>query len=267
MSFTGAKRVSHLSGCQPTSCALRKTPVTLPQGGATAVPCVPATDLDATEKLLGMPGDGPPESEVLLMLERLSGVVAFSELALKAALLELRRLDAKVKSMLADSVHLERLAFEDSLTGLPNRRRLERTLIGGLAEMSSSGAPISIAFVDVDRFKQINDSFSHAVGDRVLVAIAGILKGHIRPVDTACRLAGDEFVVIFGRADRRMAQRAWARVAKAIADYGWSDIAPGLSVTVSAGIAAARTGDDLAALLMRSDGSMYAAKRRGVPVR
>jgi len=211
--------------------------------------------------------DGAQERDALSVLESLSGFAAVSELTIKAALLELTRLEAKVKAMLEERVHLERLAFEDILTGLPNRRRLERTVLGGLAEMSSSGAPVSVAFVDVDRFKQINDTFSHAVGDRVLVAIAGLLSRHIRAVDTACRWAGDEFVIIFGRADRRVAQRAWARVARAIADFDWSDIAPGLSVTVSAGIATARTGDDLSTLLTRSDGAMYAAKRRGVPVR
>jgi len=182
-------------------------------------------------------------------------------------MLELRRLDAKVKLMLEERIHLERLAFEDTLTGLPNRRHLERTAKGVLAELSNSGAPISLAFIDVDRFKQINDSFSHAVGDRVLQVLAGLFRSHIRDIDTACRLAGDEFVILFSDADTRTSQRAWSRVAMAIAEFDWNAIAPGLSVTVSAGIARARTGDDLEILMKRSDGAMYAAKRRRLPVR
>jgi diguanylate cyclase (GGDEF)-like protein/PAS domain S-box-containing protein len=88
------------------------------------------------------------------------------------------------------------LARSDALTGLPNRRCIEERLADALARARRSGAPMAVLFLDVDRFKTINDTLGHAVGDEVLREFAQRLKGALRETDAVGRLAGDEFVVV-----------------------------------------------------------------------
>jgi diguanylate cyclase (GGDEF)-like protein len=175
--------------------------------------------------------------------------------------LDLRLMEKNVRQLEGMSRHLERLSLEDSLTGLANRRCLEQTLESVLAARSTHGAPMSLAFIDVDKFKHVNDLYSHHIGDLVLKAIAGILLQATRENDLAARLAGDEFAILFQRADAIEAARVCRRIAAAVADHAWVDIAPGLSVTVSIGTATARDGDSSATLLHRGDSEMYAVKR------
>ena len=176
--------------------------------------------------------------------------------------LELRLIERNVQELEGMSRHLERLSLEDSLTGLANRRCLEQRLGPVLAALSASGAPMSIAFIDIDKFKLVNDRHSHHVGDLVLKAIAAILMQATREHDVVARLSGDEFAILFQRADQVEAARICARITSAVAGHAWDAIAPALKVTVSLGTAAAHVGDSVESLLHRGDSAMYAAKRR-----
>jgi diguanylate cyclase len=178
--------------------------------------------------------------------------------------LELRLIERNVQELEGMSRHLERLSLEDSLTGLANRRCLEQKLHPVLAALSASGAPMSIAFIDIDKFKLVNDRHSHHVGDLVLKAIAALLMQATREHDVVARLSGDEFAILFQRADQSEAARVCARISAAVAGFAWGDIAPGLKVTVSIGTAAAHAGDSAESLLHRGDSAMYAAKRRAL---
>ena len=180
--------------------------------------------------------------------------------------LELRLVERNVQELEGMSRHLERLSLEDSLTGLANRRCLEQKLHPVLGALSSSGAPMSIAFIDIDRFKLVNDRHSHHVGDLVLKAIATILLQATREHDVVARLSGDEFAILFQRADEVEAARVCTRISAAVAGFAWDDVAPGLKVTVSIGTAAAHVGDSAESLLHRGDSAMYAAKRRASAV-
>ena len=92
---------------------------------------------------------------------------------------------------------LQHIAFHDSLTGLPNRRRFQQVLSGTLEHARGEGGkPFALMFLDFDRFKLINDSLGHAVGDEFLVAVAGRIKHQLRPSDTVARLGGDEFAIL-----------------------------------------------------------------------
>lgn len=175
---------------------------------------------------------------------------------------DLRQRQQRVDRLEITSRQLEKLSLEDTLTGIPNRRNFE--LYAG--ELLRSGfepnrAPC-IALIDVDRFKQVNDGFSHQVGDAVLQRIAQILKSHVREEDLAARLAGDEFVIVFKNAELQVAQQVCARIAAAVRDADWSTIAQGLQSSISVGVAAATQGDTVDTLTHRSDAAMYRQKRQ-----
>ena len=175
--------------------------------------------------------------------------------------LEIRRSENVVQQLQSASREYERLSLEDPLTGIANRRCFERVLARHLAEAPANPAPLWIAFLDVDDFKQVNDRHSHAVGDRVLVRIAQILRACVREKDLPARLAGDEFVVLLHGVQPQAARAARERIAQAIAGEAWGDIAPGLQVRASVGLACTRPDDTVASVLHRSDTEMYALKR------
>lgn len=172
--------------------------------------------------------------------------------------LELRDSSIRMRRLEARSRRLERLSLEDALTGLPNRRHFERELSSLLGE--GPAEPLSIALIDVDRFKEINDLHSHVIGDRVLKVLAGLIGGQVRQGDLPARLGGDEFVVLFRRAGVAVAAAACERLKAAVHRYPWHEFAPGMVVTVSIGLAESAAGDTIESLLRRSDDGMYRAK-------
>jgi diguanylate cyclase (GGDEF)-like protein len=175
--------------------------------------------------------------------------------------LEMRRSEESRRALQVSAQHLERLALEDAMTGIANRRCFEQAASESLrADLDRDARRLCLALIDVDRFKQINDGHGHLVGDKVLQVIAALLSEHIRQDDLAARLAGDEFVLLLRHADPTSASEVCERVRRAVADYNWSDLSAGLSVTVSLGVAQSQPGDTLEALLHRSDLAMYQHK-------
>src|SRR5205085_1287319 len=117
--------------------------------------------------------------------------------------LELREKKASVQRLSHRSNTFERMAFHDALTGLPNRRQVDLRLADCL---QAAVAPhVCVALIDVDHFKQINDNYSHGIGDAVLKELATILDGMVRECDLAARLAGDEFVLVLNDAEPSLA--------------------------------------------------------------
>lgn len=173
---------------------------------------------------------------------------------------ELRQKKQDVQRLEQDSRLYQRLAMEDGLTGLANRRQFEGLLSAQL--LSRLTGSVGLVMIDVDRFKQINDGFSHNVGDEVLRGIAQILKAQTRPVDLPARLAGDEFVIVLNEADPAVAAQVCARIQQAVRAFDWSAIAAGLQVSISLGLTMAQDGDTVVSLLARSDERMYANKRQ-----
>lgn len=164
---------------------------------------------------------------------------------------------------------LRTLAQFDPLTGLPNRRRFEERLQDAIARAERSGQTLALMFLDIDRFKGINDSLGHKAGDQVLQVFAARLSASVRQTDTVARLAGDEFVIVLeGLAGDDAVHQAESVARKIIASMEPALEIEGvaLSISTSIGIALAAAGADAdagAALLQRADAALYAAKRAG----
>lgn len=155
---------------------------------------------------------------------------------------------------------LHTMASTDGLTGLANRRAFDARLRTEVSRSRRSGAPTSLAVVDIDRFKSLNDAHGHLVGDDVLREVAGQLRETCRDVDLVARYGGEEFAVVLPDTDRVGARMAAERLRQAV-DGGPMSVA----VTVSIGVATAEAGwlQSPDALLHAADRALYAAKQAG----
>ena len=159
---------------------------------------------------------------------------------------------------------MEYLAYHDDLTGLPNRAFLERRLEEAIVRSRSSGRAAAVLFCDLDRFKVINDSLTHAVGDALLVAIAQRLRRCVDARDVVARLGGDEFVVVCADlADATDAEMVAARIAEHLSLPSHLD-GTEVYTTVSIGIAVVDPEVDTPESVLRdADAALYQAKERG----
>lgn len=158
---------------------------------------------------------------------------------------------------------IERLATRDELTGALNRRSLQILLEEQVQLAAAGGQGFCVAYLDLDHFKTVNDTHGHLTGDAVLREFAGLAGNSTRHHERVGRYGGEEFLVIINSASLQAAATAIERMRAGIADHAWSELAPGLTVTVSAGVAAYRPGDGVESLLQRADEAMYRAKQRG----
>jgi len=170
--------------------------------------------------------------------------------ALKAAESEVLRL----KQALARA---EQLADHDALTGLLNRRGFEQALVGALAACRRYRTDAALIYIDLDRFKTINDRFGHAVGDETLRRVAGILASELRGSDIIARLGGDEFAVILNRAGRTAAEAKAESLARAVED---APPGPGGPIRLSYGVRAFEPGVEAAQMLAEADAAMFVRK-------
>jgi diguanylate cyclase (GGDEF)-like protein len=178
--------------------------------------------------------------------------------ALQEANETLRAQVATIEKLQAD---LAEEAAKDPLTGLRNRRRFVDDLTTRLDLAATAGQPLSLVLLDVDHFKAINDTYGHAVGDDVLVAVARALGGHARPEDLV-RYGGEEFVVILPQLDSASARVRAEALRRACAEIPFA--VEGLRVTISAGVATSPDhGSTPDELLLRADRALYEAKEGG----
>ncbi len=158
---------------------------------------------------------------------------------------------------------IETLAYRDVLTGLPNRLLLTQRVDFALRMAERNGGQFAVFFLDLDRFKNINDSMGHAFGDRVLVEVAERIASCLRDVDTLCRLGGDEFVIFLQEADALGAEACAQRVLHSLSAPFVLD---GMNFTVGCSMGVALYPDDgktLDELIQYADTAMYRVKERG----
>lgn len=158
---------------------------------------------------------------------------------------------------------LDRLTREDSLTGLHNRRHIDEQLALEWERARRFGRDLSVVLADLDHFKEVNDRFSHATGDEVLRIVGDLLRQGTRGIDVVGRYGGEEFVLLLVETPPDRAVSLCDKLRLAIAEHDWESIAPGLTVTISIGVAGDLSLGSPAALLAAADARLYEAKRRG----
>jgi diguanylate cyclase (GGDEF)-like protein/PAS domain S-box-containing protein len=166
--------------------------------------------------------------------------------------------------LLEKQQHLDHLAHHDQLTGLPNRLYLAAHLPGAIEDARRSESMLAVLFLDLDRFKHINDSRGHETGDKLLKAVAQRINGTVRAEDVVVRMGGDEFIVILTNVrNADQVNETASRINEALSVPVSVDGRP-LVTTVSIGVSLyPRDGTDMGELLRHSDTAMYQAKDRG----
>lgn len=160
---------------------------------------------------------------------------------------------------------LDRLARRDALTGLYNRRHLEEVLAWELERTCSCRLPFSIALLDLDHFKTVNDTFGHVAGDQVLRETAELLGSRLRQEDTPGRFGGEEFLLLLPGTPERGALLVAEQIRRSVLEHHFSSC-PGHRVTVSIGVATAGADEavnDPLTLITLADRQLYQAKRMG----
>ncbi|MCZ2817002.1 tetratricopeptide repeat-containing diguanylate cyclase [Modestobacter sp. VKM Ac-2984] len=161
------------------------------------------------------------------------------------------------------------LSLRDPLTGLYNRRFVDDQLPRVLDRATTTDEVVSVALVDLDHFKRVNDTWSHDIGDQVLRAVAARLEvaasGSAVPGGFAARMGGEEFLLVLVGGDLRSTVRQLEDLRREVAAHPWGELADDLAVTLSAGVAttAGDAGATIAGLLSRADEHLYGAKTRG----
>lgn len=206
------------------------------------------------------------QTEAMLIRQEFEQAQARAEHAMQDARRERERADLaeqEQQRLRREAAELGRMAHEDALTGLNNRRHAEFALPLLLERARQERKPIALGMLDVDHFKQVNDAFGHGVGDQALQKVAQVLRRQLRSADLLARVGGEEFMLVFVGVDPARAQDICERLRGAIANHGWGELAQGLRVTVSIGLCAGEPPDKASALVDAADRALYAAKDAG----
>jgi diguanylate cyclase (GGDEF)-like protein len=155
----------------------------------------------------------------------------------------------------------ERNALTDALTGLGNRHWMKDMFEREVTRAQHSGKSLCLMMIDIDNFKHFNDQYGHISGDRVLIAVAEALREYLRPTDLIARFGGDEFAALLPDVELGDAQQTADRLRAQVAKLS----PPSLStaITISIGVSASVSGDDVDSLVQRADAAMYDAKEQG----
>jgi diguanylate cyclase len=170
---------------------------------------------------------------------------------------------SKNEQLAQEATVLSRHAREDALTQLHNRRHFDEQFPPRLAQLKASQIKACLALADLDHFKQVNDRFSHTVGDEVLRRVSALLRTHSRTSDLVARYGGEEFVVVLHGLDLAQALIVCERLRNSVQQSDWSDVAPGLTVTISIGLTECEPGRSAEQLIAAADQLLYRAKSEG----
>lgn len=195
-----------------------------------------------------------------LLYKKFSGETTQRRARITQAMMETEKFKSMIDQANRRADQMAADALLDPLTGIANRRALDRELSVREAE---SHVPYALAIVDLDHFKAINDVHSHMTGDDVLRVVADTLAGIVRPGDLVSRMGGEEFAVVLPGATADAAESVCERFRLRLAKVDWQTLAPGLVVTASIGLAASTEAASAREVLALADTRLYAAKSAG----
>lgn len=197
-----------------------------------------------------------------LLLLVIAGIVVFTYVRLRT--FRIRRSQRQLQQLVDEKTRaLAQLANEDPLTGVANRRAFDVRLLAEIASAKAKQQPLSIALIDLDNFKLVNDQFLHAAGDEVLRAVAGILESCVREQDFVARWGGEEFAIVFPNADDVQAKAICERIRDVLKTTQFDVLTSTWRVTLSAGVVNLAPQYDASAALVLADGLLYDAKAQG----
>jgi len=173
------------------------------------------------------------------------------------------RLKLLRQELLETNRHLAELSTTDALTGLRNRRRFDEALELEIVRATRYDVPLSLAMVDLDHFKQVNDTYGHPVGDRVLAGVGNILQSIVRTSDVAARYGGEELAIILPHTSVGSALVLGERVRSAIESARFDDADMRVTASIGVSCLASLTEKTARALVMSADAAVYAAKDAG----
>jgi len=171
--------------------------------------------------------------------------------------------EARIQELEQELEQVSELVREDQLTGALNRRGLDETIERELKRADRSMTAVSVALLDIDNFKQLNDSLGHQVGDRALKHLTKVIKETLRPADTVGRYGGEEFLIVLPETDLKSAIEAMQRLQRDLTKKFFLHNNERVLVTFSAGVALRGTDEDAEDLIGRADKAMYQAKQAG----
>jgi diguanylate cyclase len=207
-----------------------------------------------------------PRVEAMHLLFAGIVMLAVSSLSIRIGKLRLR-LERRGEELSAALERIQALATRDELTGLANRRAAVEHMQHALAIRPVPGAPetpaMSVALVDIDHFKRVNDERGHAAGDEVLRRTAACGQSVMRQGDLLARWGGEEFLVVMPNCSAAQTASALGRWRERLRKESFDDVAPGAAVSFSAGVAECSNAADLEAAIARADAAMYRAKHGG----
>ncbi len=172
-------------------------------------------------------------------------------------------LERSTQSMEASLRQEQQLASTDPLTGIANRLMLEQHMAEACRQVSQAGAEICLLVLDIDHFKNINDSFGHAAGDRALRIVAQQLQARLRADDVLARYGGEEFVALLAATRQDAGLRVAEMLRTCIEGIGFRGQQQPVRITLSCGLTALRAGDTADTAFERADRALYQAKRGG----
>ncbi|WP_404399370.1 GGDEF domain-containing protein [Idiomarina seosinensis] len=164
-----------------------------------------------------------------------------------------------IKQLQENRQQLEKLANTDKLTGLNNRQKFDQELNQEIQRAAQTGQPLSLLLIDIDHFKQLNDSKGHLFGDAVLCHLAKVLTVQVRKQDTLARWGGEEFVALMPDTSQSEAQQLAERLRQRVADEAFDET----RITVSCGVALLSGNGKAESLIATADRALYQAKQRG----
>ncbi|MCX7946517.1 MAG: GGDEF domain-containing protein [Hydrogenophilus sp.] len=206
---------------------------------------------------------GPLLGHLLESTRTFQSQVARSHEELKAAKAQAEAAEARVRELEAQLNEISMLVVRDPLTGVLNRRGLEEAFAREINRASHRHEPLALALIDIDNFKQINDTFGHQAGDDALKHLATMARRYLRAQDIVGRYGGEEFVVLLPATTAETAAEVIRRLQRALTRELFFAGGEQRVITFSAGVTEVMIGESIEAAQQRADGAMYAAKRAG----